>query len=133
MNSWISIFLPDDEYKRERVIYFLAEGGVLLLIYLVGALMINELFHLDWTTQLVVLIGLGLYATYTTLRYSLSGVEFTDVAHPNDFKKQRKKLYFQSCGFFLIFLILSLLLRVDEWLTTLALALIASILLFFLN
>ncbi|MEN0642503.1 hypothetical protein MKY91_04900 [Alkalicoccobacillus gibsonii] len=133
MNSWISIFLPDDEYKRERVIYFLAEGGVLLLIYLVGALMINELFHLDWTTQLVVLIGLGLYATYTTLRYSLSGVEFTDVARLKDFKKQQKKLAYQSIVYFIIFAMMSILLSSNDWFTTIIFALVGALILFFLN
>ncbi|MBM0066965.1 hypothetical protein [Alkalicoccobacillus gibsonii] len=133
MKSWISVFLPDDEYKRERVIFFLAEGGVLLLIYFVVALMINELLSQNWTTQLVVLIGLGLYATYTTLRYSLSGIEFTDVARSKDFKKQQKKLVYQSIIYFIIFAMMSILLSSNDWFTTIIFALVGALILFFLN
>ncbi|WYP27339.1 hypothetical protein NSQ54_04280 [Alkalihalobacillus sp. FSL W8-0930] len=134
MKSWLSIFLPDDEYKRERVIYFLAEGGVLLLLYFVGALLISRLIpSQNLTGQLVVLIGFGLYATYTTLRYSLSGIEFADVIEPNHFKKQQRKLFKQSIGFFVIFLMISLLSHFDNLLPTIVIALVASMLLYVLN
>ncbi|MCM2678002.1 hypothetical protein [Alkalicoccobacillus plakortidis] len=134
MRSWVSFLLPNDEYKREQILYFLTEGAFVLILYLVGILLVGDLLPILLTPQLVALIGLGLYCLYTTLRYTFSGIEFTDIARHEDYQKQVKVISVRSIGFLFTFLLLSFLfMNNSDWLSSSILALIASMFLFTLN
>ena len=39
MKTWLTIFLPDDEYKERQMLHFLAEAAVLQVILLIGLMM----------------------------------------------------------------------------------------------
>ena len=36
MKTWIHFLLPDDEYKEKKIMAFLAEGAIILLLSLIG-------------------------------------------------------------------------------------------------
>lgn len=94
MKTWLSIFLPTDEYKRQRILVFIAEGGALIALAQFLSLLIGP-----FESSLVPLISIGIFVFYVTIRYISSGIEYTEVATQKDYNKERKK-YFQE--FFII-------------------------------
>ncbi|KIL42752.1 hypothetical protein KP77_33820 [Jeotgalibacillus alimentarius] len=103
MKTWIGFLLPDDEYKEKKILIFLAEGAVLLFLSLVVMTLISRFMTLDAET--VLLISMGTFVLYVGIRYITSGIEYTDVATENAYKKERKIILFRTFTFAFIFLI----------------------------
>lgn len=94
IRSFLNIFLPEDEYKRLRVLYFMAEaaflmGGLLML----GSALNN--YWLKWdlgeteVTFILLMIPM-LMMGYTYFRYIFSGIEHTEVSNKQGYKKERR-------------------------------------------
>nr|WP_289039169.1 hypothetical protein [uncultured Allobacillus sp.] len=108
MKTWLSIFLPTDEYKRQRILLFIAEGGVLLLLFQFLSLLIGSFEY-----GLIQLISIGIFVFYGTIRYIFSGIEYTEVDTEKAYKKERKNIVKKSLGFGVIFTGLNFLVQ-DE-------------------
>ncbi|MFD2627291.1 hypothetical protein [Oceanobacillus kapialis] len=123
MRSFLNYLLPDDEYKRTRILYFLGESAVILAV---GALIFLGLniywldvgdIDLTFTLTMVFLFIL----CYTYLRYIFSGIEFTNVYNQKQYKKERKvrliAALFSGVAFFLVtFLINGKPSNMEDWL-----------------
>src|SRR5690625_2467955 len=138
IKSWISFLLPNDEYKRQRILHFFAEGSILLLIYLGLAFTTANLTN--WNLDLEVILGLAivLFISYTFVRYTLSGIEYTDISTDKQYKKERNSFVQKSIIFGFTFFAISLFFIGSpewkrDWIETLSISIIASLLLFLIN
>ncbi|WP_163582528.1 hypothetical protein [Gracilibacillus saliphilus] len=107
MKTWISFLLPDDEYKERKLLYFYTEGAILLVIFLLLTIIFSNVIAFDH--QLTIMIALGIYGVYVMLRYSLSGIEYTEVDNERAYKKELKVLTIKTTSFVIIFLLLYIL------------------------
>lgn len=89
MKSWIHFILPNDEYKQQKILYMMAEGFLLTLIAIVVVLCLNLFIPINLTLAAVLVIGVAL--TYTTVSYSLSGIEYTNLTTKRPFKQNEKR------------------------------------------
>lgn len=109
ITSWLTFFLPKDEYKRLKTIYFMAEAAVTSMI-LFGAIAFIELLSI-WHFDANILWGLGFCTPllYIATRYMLSGMEYENVVTARQFQRERKALIYQTFAFVVIFFILYIL------------------------
>ncbi|MDX8044492.1 hypothetical protein SH601_00705 [Gracilibacillus sp. S3-1-1] len=133
MKTWISFLLPDDEYKEKKLLHFYAEGAILLIIFLLTTIIGANFFSFDY--QFTTIIAIWLFGIYVFIRYSLAGIEFTDIDTKQAYKKQLKVLTIKSIGFSIIFLVLYCFIiqfptKLSDLYSILGLTLLASILLF---
>jgi len=106
IRSFLNIFLPEDEYKRLQVLYIMAETTFLtIVILLLFGLMkyILNFLHLD--TDFLVMIGPFLMMAYAYFRYIFSGIEFTEVADKQMYKKSRRSIIISGITFGVLFAI----------------------------
>lgn len=101
MKSWISFLMPDDEYKEKKMLYFLAEGAVLLFLFLV--IMIISSNFISLKTSIILLAGIAIFLFYTLGRYILSGIEYTDVSTEKEYKKALRALKSRTASFVILF------------------------------
>ncbi|MDQ0229790.1 DUF3278 domain-containing protein [Metabacillus malikii] len=132
MNSWLSIILPSDEYKEKKMLYFFAEGAVVMFICTLLFLLASKYVQLD--VQFSLLIILFVFVAYVTIRYILSGVEYTDVSTEESFKKEFRVITRRSIVFVLTSILLyTLLIELPsgkEWYEVIGLFILAGILMF---
>ncbi|MCM2606403.1 hypothetical protein NDQ57_17185 [Rossellomorea marisflavi] len=136
--SWLTIFLPEDEYKQRRLMSFLAEAAVIaFLTTLIGAALIRFTLIPVIGSEKSFLIIAAVLILYPLIRYILSGMEYGDIFTPQQYKKQMKHITFRSITFFILFnLIYTVATNYQGWASTLqtaGLALIAMILLFLVD
>ncbi len=136
MKSWISFFLPNDEYKERRILYFLSEGGIILFLFLIVAIFCNKYFNISEETLLFVPIAI--FFCYVTTRYILSGIEYTDIVTEYAYKRERKIILTRTFSFVVAFLLLYILFEgvpssLDVWIEIIGLLFIVSLLWFFLS
>ncbi|MGM7636952.1 DUF3278 domain-containing protein [Bacillus sp. Hm123] len=131
--SWISIFLPDDEYKERKVLFFLAESAVIMFLLLFGLLISQSVmsnFELDPFIALLIPFAVSLY--YMLIRYMLSGIEFSDVMTEQAFKRKKRLAILQSIAFFGFFTIAAFIFGMRNW-DAVGQATLAAIFLFLMN
>lgn len=133
MKSWIAFFMPNDEYKEKRMLYFVAEGGILLILYLIAMLFLHNYFQLD--LGIVLLLGIGVFIFYVSLRYMLSGMEYTEIATERAYKRELRVIATRTIGFVFIFTILYFIfveipVRWSDWIEILGLLCSVSLLWF---
>lgn len=135
MKSWISFLLPKDEYREKKTLYFLSEGSIILLIYLIALFIINKYisyFHIDLEFSLF--SGIWVFLGYVFIRYITSGMEYTDISTEQDFKRKLKVSFIKSVGFVVIFILLYIVFMlpssVIEWSDVIAVSLIGGLILF---
>ncbi|WP_404457418.1 hypothetical protein [Oceanobacillus kapialis] len=111
MRSFLNYLLPDDEYKRTRILYFLGESAVILAVgaFIFAGLEIYlfDIGKIDLAFTLVMVFGF--IGAYTYMRYIFSGIEFTNVYNQKQYKKERKfrlKAAFSSGVIFLVLMFL---------------------------
>ncbi|MBC5635211.1 MULTISPECIES: DUF3278 domain-containing protein [Ornithinibacillus] len=138
MKSWLSFLLPDDEYREKRALYFLFEGSVILLLFLIGIFIINRYvpyFQID--LEFALFIAIWIFLGYVFLRYITSGMEYTDISTEKAYKKQLKVILTKSCGFVIIFHLLYLVFMfpnsISEWYEMIAVSIIGGLILFFVD
>lgn len=137
--SWLSFLLPDDEYKERKVVYFLAEGSVILLTALIILFSINRLFP-QWGLGVEFVLGISIvvFLFYVFIRYLFSGIEYTNVSTEKEFTKEKNHIIFKSVIFSIIFLIVySLFFGITrtpkEWIELILLLLLAAFFMFFVD
>lgn len=106
MNSWLTIFLPNDEYKQQRLLQFFAEATVLSIVYSIVMIVVAQMVSLD--TSFTLLIGLGIVLLYLMGRYVLSGMEYTEVFTRKAYSNELKKIMGQTLGFVAVYCIVYL-------------------------
>ncbi|RYG71965.1 hypothetical protein EU245_12130 [Lentibacillus lipolyticus] len=106
IRSFLNIFLPEDEYKRLQVLYFMAETTFLtvVILLLVGFFKYILSFEMIDITFLV-MYGPFIMMTYVYVRYILSGIEFTEVANTQTYKKRRRSIVKSAITFGILFAI----------------------------
>ncbi|MER1999022.1 MAG: hypothetical protein ABS882_04540 [Lysinibacillus sp.] len=78
MNSWLKIFLPNDEYKERQMLFFLAEASVLQVIVILVLMFVSKLL-VPLSLSFALIICLASVIFYVGIRYIFSGIEYTDV------------------------------------------------------
>lgn len=138
IQSWLSILLPDDEYKKQRMLYFIAEGAIILLIFL--GITFGVKHFSSWKLDIEIVLGaaIAVFVLYVFLRYTFSGIEYTDVSTAKQYHKEIKFFIKKSIIFAVLFAVTYALFigmqRIqEEWIDILAVASIASIFLFLIN
>ncbi|YCA45722.1 hypothetical protein M1E11_11260 [Bacillus sp. JZ8] len=97
--SWLSIFLPEDEYKEKRILYFLGEAAIIGICVSLLFLIASYIYPLR-------LINTSLFFNFVVVGqviYIFSGMEYTDTFSSNDYKREMKKIFFQSLTFMFVF------------------------------
>lgn len=110
MKSWISLLLPEDEYKEKKLLYFLAEGAVILIVALLFIFISSRyisFFQID--VEFAIFLAIALFITYVFLRYILSGIEYTDIATLSSYKKELKNIFIKTGIFASIFMVFYLI------------------------
>ena len=110
MKTWLSIFLPKDEYKERQMLIFLAEAAVIQVVLVLVLFGISQLF-LPLPSKLMLVICLFSIILYAGIRYIFSGIEYTDISTEKEYKKQMKALRGKSIGFAIIYVVLGLMLH----------------------
>lgn len=138
IRTWLSVILPNDEYRRQKMVYFFAEGSILLVIYLSLLFGIHR-FSL-WNFDLEAGLGLSIivFVAYVFMRYIFSGMEHTDVSTEKQYKKQKKIYVMQAIAFIFIFLVIYILFAgfstiKEQWREIIGLVTLGGIFLFLTN
>lgn len=112
IRSFLNAFLPEEEYKRLRVLYFMAETTFLtVVILLLFGLMKYILNFPALDTEFVVLLGPFLMMAYAYFRYILSGIEHTEVSNEREYKKARRIVVKRSLLVGVIFFVLNFIVK----------------------
>ena len=114
MKTWLKIFLPNDEYKERQMLIFLAEAAVLQVILILVLMATDQLF-LPLTSMLMLICCIFVIVFYVGARYTLSGIEYTDICTEKEYKAQVKILKTKSVGFVVIYFIVAIIFEVFEW------------------
>lgn len=108
--SWISVLLPDDEYKQRKMVYFFAESSLIILAVLIILFGLIQMFpSWDLGTDHVLGICIITFLLYVGGRYTFSGIEFTEIATEKEFQKEKRRIILKSITFVVIFFVLYLL------------------------
>ncbi|GIN13222.1 hypothetical protein J26TS2_30890 [Shouchella clausii] len=138
MKSWIKYLLPNDEYKKQKLLNFLAEGFVISILMSVVFMLAETIFSLNMDASIALFIPVVVSITYILIGYVSSGTEFSNVATSTDFQSERRKIVGSSITFGFIFSLLSILVTglpktIGDLITLSGLGVIACILMFLLN
>ncbi|WP_257348714.1 DUF3278 domain-containing protein [Pseudalkalibacillus decolorationis] len=137
--SWISFLLPDDEYKEKKMLYFMAESAVLLAVALfIYALITNVELYGSSETGTLAGLSFVFLTGYVLVRYTFSGIEYTDIVGHNSYQKEKKTILFRSLMFLITFLVASIILKgipadMEELLDLLGPSILAAVFMYFWN
>ncbi|MBM7602431.1 uncharacterized protein YacL [Metabacillus crassostreae] len=136
MKSWISFLLPNDEYKEKRVLYFFAEGALILFISQIIMLICTKFFNIS--AELALLVSVAIFLFYVTARYIISGIEYTDITTERSYKREIKNICIKTCGFVVIYIVLYLIIvdipsNLIGWMEIIGLLVSIGIVWFFTN
>ena len=136
MKSWISFLMPDDEYKEKRMLYFFAEGGVLLFLFLVLIMFVNKFVSID--LEIILLLAISIFVLYIFTRYIVAGIEYTEVATKVAYRKELRVIFTKIVTFFVIFTLLYLLLvdtpsSISGWSELIGFTLFGGVVMFLIN
>src|SRR5690625_709077 len=94
IRSWINVFLPNDEYKRQRVLYFMAEALILTIVLFLVLGTIAYFFE-AFIVSIEVLLFLipFLIYMYIFFRYIFSGLEYPDIFQEKAYQRERKRIF----------------------------------------
>ncbi|GIO23302.1 hypothetical protein [Oceanobacillus sp. J11TS1] len=107
MKSWISFLMPEDEYKEKKMLYFFSEGAILLVLFLVVMFLVNK--FIDLSTGVILFAGIAVFLFYIFGRYILSGMEYTDIATEQEYKRAVRGLKSRTTSFVVLFAIFYLI------------------------
>lgn len=137
MKSWIAFLLPDDEYKEKKMLYFMSEGSIVLVISLLIIFISSSYipyFQVD--LEFAIFLSIFIFIGYVFLRYIISGIEYTEIATEHSYKKEIKNILKRTCSFVVIFILLYLIFieipsNGEEWIEIIGLLLSVSLIWFF--
>ena len=110
MKTWLSIFLPKDEYKERQMLIFLAEAAVIQVVLVLVLFGISQLI-LPLPSKLMLVICLFSIILYAGIRYIFAGIEYPDIGTEKEYQKQIKALRGKSIGFAVLYIVLSVMLQ----------------------
>ncbi|WP_347860867.1 hypothetical protein U0355_09140 [Salimicrobium sp. PL1-032A] len=133
MKSWISFILPNDEYKRLKMLHFYAEGGVLLFISMFVLFLVNDYF--GFGPDAIVLLGMMLFIFYVSTRYMFAGIEYPDMTSEKSYRKEVRVTLMRSVTFLGIFtgfyiLLVDIPATQEAWIDLAGIAIITSAVMF---
>ena len=137
--TWIANLLPQDEYREKRLLYFIAEAVFILGVSLFLYLMVESfIVGMDMPGDRMALLCIGFLITYTTLRSTLTGIEYPDVASEKRYQKEKRLKIYSTIHFWIIFLFISILFKgipsnLEETFDIVGSATFAAIFFFILN
>jgi uncharacterized membrane-anchored protein len=136
MKSWISFFLPNDEYKEKKILYFLSEGAIILFFLLLVMIVCNKYFNLNVET--VLLLASVIFLFYVSGRYIVSGIEYTSISTEREYRKELRDIFIRTIGFVVIFMTLHLIFinvpsSLNKWFDLLGLLISVSVVCFLSN
>lgn len=134
MKSWISFLLPDDEYREKKILYFLAEGSIILVLFLIGILALNNIFpSFQPDLGFSLIISVFVFSVYVFIRYVISGMEYTNIVTEQAYKKELRATVVKSTIFVVIFNLLYTVFLEDwnRWFEMAGVSLLAGLIWFF--
>ncbi|MGP1908755.1 DUF3278 domain-containing protein [Metabacillus sp. JX24] len=102
MKSWISLLIPDDEYKERKMLYFLSEGGIVLFLFLIVMVITGRYFEIS--AEIVLLCSIAVFLFYVYGRYIISGIEYTDITSEKAYVKELRSIFIKTVTFIVIFI-----------------------------
>lgn len=134
----VIIFLPKDEYKKQRMIIFLAESPIVIIAISILLLIFERLANWNIDIEIFVALNISIFFIYNLIRYILSGIEYTSIFTKEEVLSEVKIQITKSLTFFIVFLILYLIVNqvpntIKQWIETISVPLLAASLLFILN
>ncbi|WP_269317499.1 hypothetical protein [Exiguobacterium sp. KJ 601] len=113
--SWVSMFLPNDEYKERQLLYFIAEAFVLFIGFLGVAVLLNRFLGIFSTEFSYILLGvIAILSLYVWIRYILSGMEYANVVEKSEYKIELKKTIVSTSKFAVLFAGVGTVLKVTK-------------------
>lgn len=134
VKSWISFLLPDDEYRERKILYFLSEGSIILLLFLIGILaLINFVPSFQLDLEFSVILSIFIFSLYIFIRYMMSGMEYTEIVTEQDYKKELRVTVKKSSGFAVMFILSYVIFLRGSygWFEMVAVSLVAGFIMFF--
>lgn len=135
--SFLNFLLPNDEYKKEQLLYFLAEAAVLAIVFSVLLAVINHYFIQAGLTTALLLIPVFMLL-YIHFRYTFAGIEHTTIFTNNAYKKKRRSMLLQAIGSGVMFFILLTIFggfpaSSNDWYNNISVSLLFMLFLFLVN
>src|SRR5690625_2365067 len=90
IRSFLNVFLPEDEYKRMRILYFMAETTFITIIGLLLLGLMKYFLDFNIDTEFILLLSPFIMIAYSYFRYVFSGIEYTEVTNRQDYIKRRR-------------------------------------------
>lgn len=111
IRSFLNAFLPEDEYKRMRILYFMAETTLLsvIILFLLGFL--KYFLNLNLDTEFILLLTPPIMLAYSYFRYVFSGIEHTEVSSKTEYMKKRRAAVVRSLSMGVIFSVIFLIVK----------------------
>lgn len=137
--SFLHVLLPDDEYKRERMLYFLAETAIITIILCLCIAISNRFIFPSSDQSIIPLFLIPVFMVlYPFARYIFSGMEYAEVANEKTYKQKRKEKMSQSIVSGMIFFIIFNIIRgfpvnANEWYEIISISILYAISLFVIN
>ncbi|RCW64535.1 DUF3278 domain-containing protein [Saliterribacillus persicus] len=136
MKSWISFFLPNDEYKERKMLYFFSEGSIILFLSLIAMVICNYYFNIS--TETALLLSIAVFLFYVLGRYILSGIEYTDIATEKSYNRELKTIFIRTGSFVVIFMVCYLIFgntpsSQNEWIEIIGFLLSVGLVWFIIN
>lgn len=137
--SFLNVLLPNDEYKRERILYFVAEAAIITIILSVCIAISDRLFFHSSDQSIIPLFLIPVFMVmYPFIRYIFSGMEYAEVANERMYKQKRKEKISQSLMsgilYFIVFNIFNgFPTTANGWYEVISISILFSIFLFIIN
>ncbi|MGD6794435.1 DUF3278 domain-containing protein [Metabacillus indicus] len=136
MKSWISLLIPDDEYKERKMLYFLSEGGIVLFLFLIVMVITGR--YSDISAEIVSLCSIAVFLIYVYGRYIISGIEYTDITSEKAYVKELRSICIKTVTFIVIFIAAYMTLikvpdSLNEWIEISGILLTLCTVMFFSN
>lgn len=101
--QWFS----NDEYKQQQFAKFIVEAAIIQ--FLLSICMLTLFIFTDVDPFFLLFIPIVFFVFYCIIRYTLSGIEYTEVFKEDDVKRAKKRNLFRAFGFFSLLSIMMLL------------------------
>ena len=137
--TWIANLLSKDEYREKRFLYFVAESVLILSILLFLYLIVDSfLIDLNVPGDMMALISLGFLSIYILLRFTLTGIEYPEIATKARYKEEKRSKVYGSIRFGILFIIVygvfkGIPANLQEVVNVIGPAILAAIFFFLLN
>ena len=121
--QWFS----NDEYKQQQIAMFIVEAAIIQ--FLLSICMLTIFIFTDVDPFFLLFTPIVFFVFYSIIRYTLSGIEYTEVFKEDDVKRAKKRNLFRAFGFSSLLTIMTFLFG-SPILDSIIVSLIAGVLLY---